>query len=337
MSFAEQPILDGEDGVVDRFAELLAELKQLRKGRGVYAPQIENLVGPGLRSVCAITDEDDRATIRQKMVERLGALADTLPGDLGLATSAALAIHPHARQAFLSERIQWLAGKICRDERTARRRMDDGIVHLAEAATRQSSTVSRLPPKAGDAWYVEEFNAVLLLDRASPQAIERRRIVAEQDDLAAIQVAVSLPQDPTDPSSTWDLLAEVLYGGILVAKEHPTASRFQFDLKLPRALRAGERHEYAMIFRVPERQPMRPHYVFVSPRRCDLFDLRIRFDRERLPQRVWRVSRLFHREVDEIQHAGEVVTPDAAGDLHLQFSDLAPGFGYGAQWSSSAG
>src|SRR5205823_7552443 len=86
--------------------------------------------------------------------------------------------------------------------------------------------------------------------------------------------------------------------------------------------------------RVPRDQLMRPHYVFTSPRRCDLFDLRVRFDPARLPDRVWRVSEAFHRDVDDPGPSDDLLTVDSAGELHVEFHDVRPGFGYGARWSA---
>jgi len=126
---------------------------------------------------------------------------------------------------------------------------------------------------------------------------------------------------------------EVVYGVTLVGEEHDSDSRFRFKLQLPTPLLAGQRHEYALLFWLPEGQPMRSHYLFTSPRRCDLFDLRIHFDRRSLPDQVWQVSAAFHREVDDARPSEKLLIPDRAGELHLQFHDLRPGFGYGAQWS----
>jgi len=313
--------------------DLLVELKTLRKGRGVQAPKIGDQVGPALRGLCGITPEDGAESVRQKLTERLDALAGTLPADLALAARATLGLDPQAQQPFLRERVQGLADRLARDERTARRRADDALVRLAEVAAGVPSGAARPPDRSEDGWYVEEFSAVLRLDRPAPEALERRRIVAEQDGIDQIVALMTLPRDPIDRSTSHDLLMEVVYGVTLVGEEHDSDSRFRFTLQLPTTLRAGQRHEYGLLFRIPENQLMRPHYVFTSPRRCDLFDLRIRFDRSRLPPEVWRLSEVFHRAVDDAQPGKEMLVPDAAGELHLQFRDLRRGFGYGAQWT----
>lgn len=310
----------------------LVELKALRKGRGVFAPQLADHVGPVLRGVCGVGDRDDTATIRRKLIERLSELAAALPDDLGLAATVALAIHPEARQAFLNQRIQWLANHISRDGRTARRRVDDGIVQLAEVAADRYASGQGPGPRS-EHWYVSQLRAVVLLDRSSPWCIETRRIVAGQDNLDRLTLAVSLPRDPAADTGPHDLGVEVLYGGVLAPKRLTGASQFRFELRLPHALRSGESHEFALTLKVPDSQPMRSHYVHTSPRRCDSFELRIRFGPGHQQRQVWRVDGLFHRELDELTPAGELLRPDPAGDLYLDFANLAPGFAYGVQWS----
>ncbi len=321
--------------MADASAGLVIELKVLRKGRGVFNPRIAAQVGPGLRVVCGITDDDNTAIVRQKLIERLSEFATALPHDLGLAVAAALAVHPEARQAFLNDRIDWLATKLSRDNRTARRRIDHGTIQLAEVAAQRSRAPSDPIPARTDDWYVSRLRAVVLLDRSSPRAIETREITSISDGLDRVTVAVSLPREPSGLNQDHDLAAEVLYGGTLVAKQRTAASQFRFELHLPHSLRSGDSHEFSLLWRVPDDQPMRTHYVHTSRRRCDFFDLRIRFALDRLPRRVWRVAGAFHREIDEVAPSGDFLTPDPAGDLHVDFANLAPGFGYGVQWSDA--
>ncbi|HKS48493.1 MAG TPA: hypothetical protein VJT49_25955 [Amycolatopsis sp.] len=302
---------------------LVDELKRLRRGRGVLAPNIEVLAGPGLRLVCGIAEQDGPAVVRQKLGRRLGELATRLPDDLGLALLAALAIHPDARHALLKDRMSWLAGRLGRDERTARRRADDACLLLAEAAA-----------KAGpeDGWYVVSFDALVRLDSPAPSVQERRRIIATRDGLDEIVPSLSLPRHPTDRQRVHDVGASVLYGGRLVRRERPSESHFRFAIALPRVLRAGQVHDYGIELRIPPGQPMRPHYVFVPYRRCDRFELRIRFDPSRLPGRIWLVTGVPVRVVDDAQPSEETLRTDAAGEIHWEFRNLTQGLGYGVQW-----
>ncbi|MEC3975712.1 hypothetical protein [Amycolatopsis sp. H20-H5] len=317
------------------FDGLLDELKTLRKGRGVYAPLIVVQVGPVLRELCGIGPDDDAAEIRDKLAGRLGELAGSLPADLKLAAIAAIALHPMARHRFLNARISWLAEQLGRDERTARRRIDDGISQLAEAGAKLLSHRAPVARTGQEEFWVEEFAAVLVLDRAAPEAFERRRIVAERDGIDRIIVSVSLPRDRNGGEQVHELVAEVLYGGTLTPGRRVGESRFDYVLRLPHALKAGERHEYGILFRIPPDQPMREHYVYTSPRRCDLFDLRIRFGTDVQPQGIWRVEGVFHRGLDEGEPDGERLLPDSAGELHVSFQGLKPGFGYGVQWAGA--
>jgi hypothetical protein len=63
-------------------------------------------------------------------------------------------------------------------------------------------------------------------------------------------------------------------------------------------LNRGERHEYAVIYRVPMGQPMRTHYVLAPMQYCDMFELRVRFNPYDLPKAVWRVEHVTHRDLD---------------------------------------
>jgi hypothetical protein len=313
--------------------ELLDELKALRKGRGVHTGKISDHVGPGLREICGIAAADGEEVTRRKLTDRLGPMVQTLPDDLALAVQAAMGLHPAARHPFLGDRVQWLAEQLSRDRRTARRRMDDGLVRLAQAAAGPAIPLAQPTNHTDDGWYVADFHALLRLDQPTPEAIERRGIVAERDGIDSIVALITLPRDPTDRSGGHDLLMEVLYGVTLVRKEHDADSRFRFILKLPTTLRAGDRHEYGLLFRIPDNQLMRNHYVHYSPRRCDLFDLRIRFHPDRRPDEIWRVNETFHRALDG-PPSGDPLSLDPVGELHVQFQALRPGFGYGARWTN---
>lgn len=313
--------------------DLLAELKTLRRGRGVNSANIEREVGPSLRALSGVAPADPPGVLRQRLAERLNALADSLPPDLANAAKAALALHPQARHPFLTERTEWLARLLDRDTRTARRRMEDALAQLAEQATALAEAPPPGPPATVEDYYIEQFGALLRLDRPAPEALERRVVVANRDGLTELDSLLTLPRDPAAMGRRHELDFEVLYGVTVCEQERDTDSRFRFRLRLPRPLRAGERHEYGLLFRVPERQAMRTHYVFTSHRRCDLFDLRIRFDGQRLPADIRRVTRCYPRDLDD-GPAGETVELDGCGELHLRFTGLAIGLGYGAAWSN---
>jgi hypothetical protein len=310
-------------------AELLAEeLKAARRGPGLHHPEIEKRVGPALRTVCGIDPDDLPSVIRAKTIDRLRRAADALPAELSLTALAALGIHPEVHDLpRLQDRVSWLAARMKRDVRTARRRMDEACARLADAL---STAASAGTGWRGPGWHVHSFDAVALLDGDRPITVERRLIVADRDGLDQIMLGWSVPVD-SDPGG--ELHVRVLYGGVLADREQQTATRLKFALDLPFPLRIGERHEYSVLTQLPPDRLMKDHYAYTPYTPCDFFDLRVRFNRKRLPKRLWRVSEAFHRDLDERRVEGEPLAVDRCGEVRLQFDDLVPGYGYGIQWS----
>jgi hypothetical protein len=306
---------------------LTAELKLIRRGLGVYHPNLARRLGPGLREVCGITD--DEPELRTKVITRLRDAAGTLPPELGIALLVSLGAYSEVRGlAKLEDRVDWLAARLNRDVRTARRRMDEAARmvadHLAAGRRARRDTL----PTSG--WHIVTAQSVMLLDTEVPTSIERRVVVAEHDGLDQLVLARSVP--PAD-AGTPDIDAQMLFGGVLGLKEWDTGSRFRLVLNLPVTLRAGDRHEYSILWRNPPDRPMRQHYVFTPVLRVDHFDLHVRFDREQPPARVFRVADAFHRDLDEPPRDRDEIEPDRSGEVHLEFQDLAPGHGYGARWA----
>jgi hypothetical protein len=73
--------------------------------------------------------------------------------------------------------------------------------------------------------------------------------------------------------------------------------------------------------------------VCVPKHRCDLFDLRVRYDLNQLPQRVWRLTDAFQRDVTDPSFEGEHLDPDSVGEIHTTFRRLTPGLAYGIRWT----
>ncbi|TDV51058.1 hypothetical protein [Actinophytocola oryzae] len=279
-------------------AELVSDLKALRKGRGLYVNNVGERVGPKLRDLCGVTEQDGPGEIRLRVAQRLEHLAVELPDDLRMAALAAFGMIPAARRPLYQERVSWFAERIGRDPRTARRRIDDAIHQLAQLAF----TPLRLRSGAEQAvgWHTLESRVILLLDGPMPEALETHRIMAAQDNLRELEVAPPFAQ------------ASVMYGGTLR----------NGVLVLASPLMAGQSCEFA----IRSRNPVRPRQFLHMPRRrCDLLDLRVRFDTERLPRVV---SRLQGRPVRERAR----VPIDNAGEIHVIFRDLTKGMPYGARW-----
>jgi hypothetical protein len=306
---------------------LATELRRLRKGRGVHAWHIGSLVGPELRRLCSIATTDDDATVRAKLVGTLRPLAETLPQDLRLAVFAALALDPDVRHPVLRERLAWLAERIDRDERTARRRVDAALGRLAEQA-------SPVDAEAANGWYVNTFDAVVRFDGRGCEVREQRTIVATRDGLDRILASISLPGHPgagaaprTDPQVT---LTE---GGSILRRERPSSSHFRFVIGLPKPLLPGDEHSYGLLIRVPPEHRMRSHYVFTPRLPCREFTLRVRFDPRHPPRALWLIDKVHIRMLDDGRQCGEAVDHNAEGEAKVSFKGLFPGQCYGLQWT----
>jgi hypothetical protein len=305
--------------------ELVTELKNLRKGRGLFVSRIEDRVGAALRDVCGVTGDDGPVAVRQKVAAWLENLAGDLPDDLRVAVLAAYGICPDARLPLYQDRVNWAATRLDRDPRTARRRVDDGILQLAQLATRRREAAQTRPHVPETGWHTSELRVMLALDRDRPEAIEQRRIVSDQDGLTELDLPVTL-------ASPGGLETFVFYGGRLADLGMESSVRHSFALRLPRPLNRGETHDIALHFRLPDHDLIRPYFVCLPKRSCELFDLRIRFDPGRTPARIWVLTAAFERDLDDRVHPGKEQPVDASGEVHLTFHHLMPGLAYGARW-----
>ncbi|WP_236795144.1 hypothetical protein [Amycolatopsis sp. GM8] len=282
-------------------ADLAGELKVLRKGRGIAAMRLGERTGSALRTACRISPEDDVAELRRKLSEWLGELAGKLPRDLCTVVLAAFALHKDAQHPFYQERVRWLAQALERHDRTIRRRIDEGIARLAELAV--------AGPHSGAAedqrWHTEELRVTLALDRPVPETFMLRRIIADVDGVSEVDIIAA------------DHFAdiEVFHGGTLAGRA----------LELPDTLRRGERHEIALRLRA---ELPSPQCVCVPRQPCDVFDLHLRFGADR-PRDV----ALIEKVPDESVAAGPRVPLDRAGEVHVRFQQLTPGFAYGVKWA----
>jgi hypothetical protein len=311
-------------------AAVAAEIKALRKGRGAAASDLDARLGPLLRELTVAADRDP-AEVRLALVGELIAHAERLPAELRTAIMASLGLSAATRSMpFFGDRVSWLAAQLDRDRRTALRRVDEAERLLAEEIATELRRRRGRPVAAADGWYVEVFSAVLLLDGEAPEAVERRRIVATRPDLELITTSLDVPADPGQRRMSLD--AKVTSGGELVRADEPSRSRTQFLIRLPEPLQPGQAHEYEISMRVPSGERMRPYYIFTAERRCDSFELRVRFDRRRLPAWVRRVDGEPVRVFEEVRPGGEHVAIDATGEAYARFVSPVMHLGYGLQW-----
>jgi hypothetical protein len=311
--------------------ELNAELRALRKGRGVHSPDLDLRLGPHLRALCHIDAKDDLEQIRDKVSRELERLCGDLPQDLSLAARVAFGLDTAVQYPFMADRVAYLAHHINRDSRTVRRRMDMAINRITEATLRESPLLGSSTISRGE-WYVERCETVLRMDTSSPEAWESRQIVVTTDAVDSIELPFSVPREPGTGADRHDLQVEIVHGGIIESRRRATTTRFDLRLRLPKILRAGDRHDYTMLYRIPEGQIMSPRYVYIPVRPCQHFKLRVRFSLDTIPENIWEISEELPRDIDDDSPARSVLFTDSQGEVAVEFHGLQPGYGYGLRW-----
>lgn len=285
--------------------------------------------GPTLRALAGIDDSTSENEARRRLVTYLNDLADELPEDLRTALRVGLALHEDAQCRFLEDRMQWLATELDRDVRTARRRVDEAI---RSAETMRAKTAPASDNYAHDGWYLERFRTLLYLDGAQPTAIEERTVVARHDALSEVIISTSIPCPAGADRERHQADLTILYGGSLARIERPSNTYFRYFVRLPQPLMRGESHEIGVSMRIPVNQPINPRYALQPLRRCDEFDLRIRFGAGNRLAGVWNMEGIPRGMADDFTAANARVDTDDAGEIHLNYQHLLVGLVYGARW-----
>ncbi|EFC78878.1 hypothetical protein [Parafrankia sp. EUN1f] len=338
--------------------ELVGELRELRRGRGARSDDLPARTGPRLRLFCGIADHDSPGQLRKKLVAALAEQCERLPSDLRLAVLAAFALHDEAGQKFLHERMEWLAGRLGRDPRTARRRVDEGLRLLAEsigahaAVSGQDAGTAQAPgtdtgqpamagagtdtssPFVSDGWYVSSMRSVLHLDEHPLKLVERRMIIATVDRLDSVVCALSIPFRWDAGNARPAVTVAIPHGGRILEEKRPSARHTRVVVALPRALAAGEAHEFGVEFTIESPPRLLPYYAVTPLRRYDQVRARVCFGAAGRPARVWKINGVPPRVVEEFLPGDEPLLPDEAGEVRVGFTGLRPGLSYGLAWAA---
>jgi hypothetical protein len=315
-------------------AGLIDDLKAVRRGLGVHAPDLAARLGPALAKVCAVADTDAPGLRRHKVIETLTELTDRLPESPRVIGRIAFGLDGAGHERYTA-RVGRIAGLIDRDARTAQRRVDDVIAQIAESAT---SSVPRTTARRGELdWHTTEVRSIVLLHLPVDEVTETRRVLSHRTGLSEIDHSVSVVRPPgaSGPPSLADLGIDMLYGGVLHSPEPITATRFRLRLRLPHALDQGESHEFSFRIRLP--QGLAPFYVCTPMAPCDRFELTVGFGVGRTPSRVWLIEDEFALDAGEDVPGRPAVAADAAGEAKAVFADLAPQRSYGLGWTPHRG
>lgn len=314
----------------DLVKQVSAEIRALRKGRGLQAGDLQQRLGPLLTELANGSRACDQTLARHKLASEITTCCTNLAADLRTSIFASLGLSGETRQmAYFKDRVTWLAAHLSHEYRTALRRIDNAEQLLSEEIARELTRRRGRTATAPDGWRLAELRTLVRLDTPTPEAHENRRIIATRPDLTEVIAWMDVPPGPG--KAPGPVSVEVLYGGRLERKEQPSSSRFHFVVQLPTALQPGEEHEYGLLLRMPE--SMRPHVIFSPECPCDVYDLRVRFGAGGEPAWIRRVDGETVRMLDTAEPANDV-TLDEAGEIRLRFNNPTLYLCYGLQWGT---
>jgi hypothetical protein len=314
---------------------LSTELKTLRKGLGVQAKTLPDVVGEQLRELCGVRAEDGPGTVRAKVVTTLQGLIEKLPEPQRETARIVLGFGTGADVRYTA-RLESLGSGADRNIRTMQRRADDVIYLIAEAAYEAPPSFGRLLTVSHKGpWHTSALAVRLTLSATGAEVFETRRIISHVPGLAEIDHAVSLarPVRTTTPPELPKLGIDVVAGGEVHAVRMVSATRVAFRLRPPRVLDVGDQHEF--FFRIRLEELPAPFYCCTPEFPCEAFDLNVRFDRRDLPARIWRIDGDFSKDAEDPLPARKPLFLDNSGEVHTGFRDLQPARSYGVGWQSA--
>ncbi|MFJ6677390.1 hypothetical protein ACIQMJ_40355 [Actinosynnema sp. NPDC091369] len=312
--------------------QLVEDLKKLRQGLGLDTPGLSKNITERLRLVLELDGDD--AAVRDQLKQKIAELAEPLREEHRQAVLIAYGLTGDRKARTLKQRVALLAKLIDRSERSATRRIDEALSLVAQHA------LSRKRASASDGstplspWRTISLRTTVVLDKDLPEVYEVRRIAASTDGLAEVELELTVDAPPhwteADPSNP---TVDVLHGGTLHTRSRHSRTRIGYVLALPRTLARDEEHEFFLRFRFTAPGAMEPFYMCTPKFLCSLFDLHIRFGRERVPDKIWKVHGSLINEVLDHSAPRQQVEADTAGEVHLTFTGLVPNLSSGAVWT----
>ena len=305
---------------------LVEDLKTLRKGRGVQDPRISAKIGYTLRKVCGVLPDDPAGVVSEKVLTRLGDLVDRLPAAQRVLARAVFGFDSSAGEAY-TQRLRRHGTVSSRDVRTMQRRADEVVDRVAELLDiAGSSPAHREEPP----WHTVSLRVLLVLDQPEVEVFETRRIRSHRAGLAYIDHSMTvIPADGVHPVALSTFGIDVVNGGDVKSLTRITRNRITFRLQPPRVLEAHDEHEFTVRVRLPR---ISPFYVCTPLYPCAHFDLRVRFGRQQLPARIWRIDGELSMEADDPTPVRPLLEANGANEVHVAFDDLGPARSYGIGW-----
>lgn len=316
-------------------AELLREFKQLARGEGVNAYNVNDRVGPALRAALGIDPRSSPAEVRREVVRSLDTAVQKLPDTVQASVAAALGLSADAQLWFQSARLAVVAEATGYSTKTVRRRYIEGLELLIDVILARGAETSKEP--ASPFWYADAALELLLLDPGL-ELIETRHVVSEVAGLAEVPLAWS--SSPNRATSAAPVRVDCLHGGRIVRDDASTSpGLWRGKLVFPRPLNPGQRHEFRT--RVIDPGHTDRHIIVTPQRGIERLLVRVKFPDsvEGIPGRpapvVQRLDGILSRFAEDESLVASSVEVDAVAEVAEVFRDLRPGFSYGLRWRFS--
>lgn len=308
-------------------AALIGEIESLRAGAAARDPSLLDRLGPQLRQVCGISDQDPPRQKAAKLRGTIEVMLDDRPA-LRIPLLAILGLHPEAQQETPGKRLDSVTGEIHVGQRTAYRRAEEATAVFARLATAEAQA-SSIAAQLG--FTLISFGGEIVFTEDRPKFLERRRILVTAEKLPAIPCAFAILEPPPGHAAP-SLEIEVTHGGIKCCDIQRLGGAVKYLVKLWRPLRRGETFEFTVEFSLPDGRLMAPYYVLTPLTAVRAADMSVIFDPTHLPTKVRRVNGVLPTEVDHWP-PDNPDRLDPSGRIDATYPMMQQGWSYGIAWS----
>jgi hypothetical protein len=315
--------------MTDRIALIAKELDKLHRGRGLFAPNLVDRLGPLLSALIFGDNEPDEALGRGLISATLFDAARTLRPDLEKVFLVGLGVgddSPH-----LTTRLKNLGIKLDRDPRTIHRRLRDANRAVAQDLQRKSWIDDDQTPFNRKGWYVERIEShAVICDR--PRFIGIRDIKVTKNGVATLCESFSVPQLPGGPDDP-KIEVEPVEGCRDLQIDRYSASAWLLTMHLPRVLEIGDTHRVGVSVTMPSRDFIRKYNALMPVRRTRSFRASVRFENSDEAVNLWRYDGVPQTVIEDGQPTARRLTLDDDNTVTADWPNVERGLAYGIGWS----
>lgn len=306
------------------------DLYVLRRGAGVNDPDVMARLGGSLRAVVeTLLDVEDTLAS-----QRLSALLRSTTAELRsrreaewfLACLGVTSQEPHLqdREATITTR-EGLA------PRTIKRHVERTCREVASALLALSARAHQRRPGQMGGWFVDSLSSVAHLETRRPSLHGQYDMVAVVDGVQLLANRVSIPPPPRSRLDQAPHF-EATEGADLVRVERLSASAWEYLVRLPHPLAAGEGARFGVAVTMPNPRYARPYNVLVPLRAYRHFHCEVHFGDDPEAEVAWRLDGLPAATAEDEEPLGETYDPRSEPVLKSDFFDLQTGCVYGIRW-----